>query len=122
MIRHLSYALGLNETTAKLTNEVDCLVDGLDMPPYSSGEASLYYLAASSTHLGTMCGNGHYVTQVRSAVSGEWLLLDDEDVTLLGPAAVRDPGVYMLWYHRRDLRPASWGDPPQSEAQRGPHI
>lgn len=92
----------------------------LETPP-------LYDLAAICKHIGNMA-YGHYVAYTRSSGNGLWYLYDDEEVTEVSAQTVEGErvGVYVLFYLRRDFRPASWeaaAEPEAAaEAKRAPEV
>jgi len=69
----------------------------------------VYDLVAVSKHMGAAC-SGHYVAYARSCEDGIWRLFDDDDVSEVSPQTVEAErvGAYVLFYIRRDLRPARW--------------
>jgi len=79
-------------------------------PPASA--LALYDLVSVSKHVGCQ-SFGHYVAYARSSEDGLWRLFDDEDVTEVADeeVAAQQKGAYVLFYLRRDMRPACWGDP-----------
>eukprot|EP00747_Dinoflagellata_sp_TGD_P088602 gnl/TRDRNA2_/TRDRNA2_164064_c0_seq4.p1 gnl/TRDRNA2_/TRDRNA2_164064_c0~~gnl/TRDRNA2_/TRDRNA2_164064_c0_seq4.p1 ORF type:complete len:683 (+),score=118.04 gnl/TRDRNA2_/TRDRNA2_164064_c0_seq4:48-2051(+) len=99
-------------------------LEGLDLSGFSaqtdlSAETCLplYDLIAVSKHIGTAQG-GHYVAHARSSEDGQWRYFDDSFVRDASPEEVEGDlvGSYLLFYLRRDCRPASWG-PPQSRVE-----
>jgi len=72
----------------------------------------VYDLVAVSKHAGS-ASMGHYVAYARSHVDGAWRLYDDEDVSDVTAEEVagQRSGAYVLFYLRRDCRPAAWGSP-----------
>jgi len=96
-------------------------LDGLDLHPYCTPCAQestrpdllLYDLVGISKHIGSLSG-GHYVASSRSSEDGKWYHYDDGDVRLITPEEVAADrvGAYVLFYIRRDVRPASFGPVP----------
>jgi hypothetical protein len=90
-------------------------VDGASGGDSSASPAdapAVYDLVSVSKHVG--CSSfGHYVAYARSSEDGLWRLFDDEDVTEVAAEEVQaqQKGAYVLFYLRRDLRPACWGEP-----------
>lgn len=78
---------------------------------------AIFDLIGMSKHMG-VTSFGHYVSYARSSEDGRWRLFDDEDVAEVSAEKVASEhtGAYVLFYLRRDLRPASWGAPKQPEA------
>jgi hypothetical protein len=77
----------------------------------------LYFdLVGISMHMGAAYF-GHYTSYARSSEDGLWRLFDDEHVAEVSPERVASEvtGAYVLFYLRRDLRPASWGRPQDEE-------
>lgn len=104
----------------RLNVPVNFPLEGLDLAPYctSSAQAStdtstLYDLAGLSKHIGSL-GGGHYVAYCRSSVDGCWYNFDDGLVQKVPAEEVEADkvGAYVLFYIRRDYRPANFGPPP----------
>lgn len=93
----------------KLEDFVQYPLEGLDMRPFLLGEQkeALYDLAAVSNHHGNL-GGGHYTAYGRSSVDGNWYKFDDESTRLVDKEQVVSAAGYILYYIRRDFRPASW--------------
>jgi len=104
----------------RLDTPVRFPLEGLDLAPFctASAQAScdanvmMYDLAGLSTHIGSL-GGGHYVAYCRSSEDGEWYSFDDGSVRRATPQEVEadNVGAYVLFYIRRDYRPASFGPP-----------
>lgn len=94
-----------------------------NLEPVPQEEASpaapppLYDLIAVAKHVGAT-SFGHYVAYARSCEDGAWRLFDDDEVREVEAEAVaaEKEGAYVLFYLRRDCRPASW-DPVQSRSR-----
>jgi len=105
----------------RLSTPVTFPLEGLDLAPYctSSSQAgpdpqpTVYDLAALSKHIGSL-GGGHYVAYCRSSQDGEWYSFDDNSVRRANAEEVEADkvGAYVLFYVRRDYRPAGYGPPP----------
>jgi len=106
----------------RLDTPVTFPMDGLDLSSYCSrgAEPQVYDLAAVSIHMGGL-GGGHYVAFSRSSENGKWYDYNDSRVTEVSASQVlkEETGAYVLFYVRRDHRPASWG-PPDSSSARDP--
>jgi len=99
-------------TRDRLGTSVIFPLEGLDLTEYVIGpnsETALYDLLAVSKHLGGL-GGGHYLAYTRSNANGKWYYYNDDRVTESSPADVAQDqtGAYVLFYIRRDRRPASW--------------
>jgi len=97
-------------------------MDGLDLSSYCPGGAApqapqVYDLASVSIHMGGL-GGGHYVAFARSSENGKWYDFNDSRVSEVPASQVlsEQTGAYVLFYIRRDQRPAAWGLPPPSSA------
>mmetsp|Transcript_111183 Transcript_111183/g.344905 ORF Transcript_111183/g.344905 Transcript_111183/m.344905 type:complete len:526 (+) Transcript_111183:2-1579(+) len=105
----------------RLNTPVHFPLEGLDLAPYCTASSregpdaapGVYDLAALSKHIGNL-GGGHYVAYCRSSEDGEWYNFDDGCVRRVTADEVQDDkvGAYVLFYIRRDFRPASFGPPP----------
>jgi len=93
----------------KLEDFVQYPLEGLDMRPFLLGEQkeAMYDLAAVSNHHGNL-GGGHYTAYGRSSVDGHWYKFDDECTRMVNKEEVVTESGYILYYIRRDYRPASW--------------
>lgn len=93
----------------KLEDFVQFPLEGLDMRPFLLGEQkeSVYDLAAVSNHHGNL-GGGHYTAYGRSSEDGQWYKFDDESTRVVNKENVITDSAYILYYIRRDCRPASW--------------
>mmetsp|Transcript_89428 Transcript_89428/g.164105 ORF Transcript_89428/g.164105 Transcript_89428/m.164105 type:complete len:865 (-) Transcript_89428:246-2840(-) len=80
--------------------------------------APVYDLVAVSTHIGHAFF-GHYVAYARSCEDGLWRLYDDDDVREVAEQEVTADkvGAYLLFYIRRDHRPAAWGSPAVADTE-----
>jgi len=109
----------------RLNTPVHFPLEGLDLSPYctessvqginSDPARTTYDLAAFSMHIGSL-GGGHYIAYCRSNQDGEWYLFDDGTVRRATKSEVEGEkvGAYVLFYIRRDYRPAVFGPPPAS--------
>ncbi len=81
----------------------------------------LYDLCAVSNHMGSL-QSGHYTAFARSAIDGEWWEFDDASTRHVADTArIVSEAAYLLFYLRRDYRPASWGEPSTAAAARAGH-
>jgi len=99
----------------RLDTAVDYPLEGLDLTAYClhpEGFQQVYDLASVSKHIGGL-GGGHYVAYARSSEDGKWYFYNDSSVTEVTAEQVADDkvGAYVLFYLRREIRPASWGSP-----------
>lgn len=92
-------------------------LEGLDMQPFvmqnaMRGIEQVFDLVALSLHGGSQSG-GHYVAYGRSSENGRWHYYNDSFAKEVEPSEVakEQSGAYVLFYLRRDYRPASWGPP-----------
>lgn len=98
----------------RLDTAVSFPLEGLDLTKYRIGPAdpgvpAIYDLMSVSKHMGGL-GGGHYVAYSRSSINGRWYYFNDSSVQESSPEQVADDqvGAYVLFYIRRDTRPASW--------------
>ncbi|WFD22350.1 ubiquitinyl hydrolase 1 [Malassezia equina] len=87
-----------------------------ERPKGSSSDAdasTTYRLYAIVHHYGSGPHVGHYVASVRAA-DGQWLRMDDSDVSPLGRCPLDDPSAYVLFY----LREPSTGAPEKASTVR----
>jgi len=80
----------------------------------------VFDLAGVCTHFGS-ASYGHYTAYARSSEDGKWRLFNDEDVKEVSAEEVAEEkvGAYILFYVRRDARPASWGEPEPAKRSEG---
>lgn len=102
----------------RLNTNVAFPMDGLDVTSYASRPPSspqVYDLAAVSIHMGGL-GGGHYVAYARSSENGKWYDFNDSRVGEVPASQVLNEqcGAYVLFYIRRDHRPAGWGPPTET--------
>lgn len=99
----------------RLDTAVAFPLEGLDLSPFVIGPknaSGIYDLVSVSKHMGGL-GGGHYVAYARSSENGKWYYYNDSSVTEATAQEVANDqvGAYVLFYMRRDRRPASWGPP-----------
>ena len=106
----------------KLSTRVVFPLDGLDLAEFvldaqrdraaaePAAPCTVYDLYAVSNHMGSL-GSGHYTAYARSASDGAWLEFNDSHVSRASKADVVSGMAYILYYIRRDQRPAEWGAP-----------
>lgn len=99
-------------TRDRLDTPVSFPSENLDLREFVIGpskEQSVYDLAALSKHMGGL-GGGHYVAYARSSENGKWYYYNDSMVSEVSTAEVLNDkvGAYVLFYVRRDRRPACW--------------
>lgn len=72
----------------------------------------VYDLMGVCSHSGSS-NLGHYVAYQRSISDGVWRCYNDEQVEKVSAeeVAAQRSGAYVLFYLRREIRPASWGPP-----------
>ncbi|WFD18762.1 ubiquitinyl hydrolase 1 [Malassezia caprae] len=73
-----------------------------------SADTEAYRLYAIVHHYGSGPHVGHYVASVRAA-DGQWLRMDDSDVSPLRQCPVDDPSAYVLFYLREPSAPEAPG-------------
>lgn len=95
----------------KIESLVQFPLEGLDLRhhikgPLTAGEDPIYDLYAISNHYGAL-GGGHYTAFAKNVNDGQWYKYDDSSVSLVrDPAHVVTTAAYVLFYQRRDTRPA----------------
>jgi len=99
-------------TRDRLDTPVSYPLENLDLREFVIGptkEQSVYDLAALSKHMGGL-GGGHYVAYSRSSENGKWYYYNDSMVQEVSTSEVANDtvGAYVLFYIRRDRRPACW--------------
>eukprot|EP00929_Paragymnodinium_shiwhaense_P013945 TRINITY_DN121797_c0_g1_i1.p1 TRINITY_DN121797_c0_g1~~TRINITY_DN121797_c0_g1_i1.p1 ORF type:complete len:984 (+),score=216.28 TRINITY_DN121797_c0_g1_i1:101-2953(+) len=102
-------------TRDRLDTAVSYPLEGLDLEKFclqKNGSPQIYDCLAVSKHMGGL-GGGHYVAYARNSENGKWYYYNDSSVTEVDAATVAEDqvGAYVLFYLRRDLRPAAWGPP-----------
>jgi len=90
----------------------DNLKPAADPDSEDSKVEAIYDLAGLCKHVGD-ARFGHYIAYVRSTVDGKWRYFDDEIVTEVSATTVASEqiGAYVLFYLRKDRRPACWESP-----------
>jgi len=80
--------------------------------PARAEPQAVYDLSATCVHIGS-AAFGHYVAYARSCEDGLWRFYNDGDVVEVDRDEVEEEkaGTYLLFYIRRDHRPATWGPP-----------
>jgi len=99
----------------KLQTQINFPLEGLDLRQYAldpeSQEAAIYDLCCVTNHYGGI-GSGHYTCYTRHEPDGTWHEFDDDAVfPVRNLAAICSTAAYVLFYLRRDFRPARWGEP-----------
>ena len=75
-----------------------------ERPKAGAADPEAYRLYAIVHHYGSGPHVGHYVASVRAA-DGQWLRMDDSDVSPLRHCPVDDPSAYVLFYLREPSAP-----------------
>lgn len=94
-----------NIVRAKIKDQVNFPVDGLDLRPYIMGPIDedappVYNLFGVSEHCGKTANSGHYTATVRNSRDGKWYRYNDSHVGSTSGEASITGGAYLLFYQR----------------------
>lgn len=102
-----------NIVRAKIKDQVNFPVDGLDLRPFIMGPIDedsppVYNLFGVSEHSGRTANSGHYTATVRNSRDGMWYRYNDSNVGVTSGEAAMTGGAYLLFYQRSKGK-ARWG-------------
>eukprot|EP00123_Amoebidium_parasiticum_P011836 comp20930_c1_seq1/m.27948 comp20930_c1_seq1/g.27948 ORF comp20930_c1_seq1/g.27948 comp20930_c1_seq1/m.27948 type:complete len:586 (-) comp20930_c1_seq1:87-1844(-) len=98
----------------KITKKIGFSED-LDLSPYMAKGGARYRLAGMIQHHGHSTHSGHYIAYVR-APAGQWYMMDDNEVHLVGAKSLLNAQAYMLFYMRTGTGSKPTSELPQKES------